>query len=461
MKRFYPALSAPVFPAGFLLCTGLATLLLPSAVAAQDPGKPTFTIFEAVRMGVARHPRTATARAKEDVAVAERRRATAARWPGLSFEGTGTGFQEPMIVAPLHVFDPTQPPVFARTLFQSRWFAGYTLFDGGERAANIDRATAASLRANSSTAAAEMQVMQSVATAYINVTTATRILEAENLRHSSIQRERGRVAQFFEAGRTAEVEVLRADAALALARASQVVAQQDLEATWRELCRLVDVPPDSLVPAQLQSVVALPDLEFQVDDLVSRALSANPGLAATGHEVDAAEAAARGARSAWLPHVQVMAGVVTFAGSGASLTGEWQGGLSVSYPIFTGGLRSARIAGANASAEAAAAAHREHALEIALGIDRLVAHLRASRTRSEALTRAVEYAAEVARIEQLALTAGAGVQTDFLEAEAELFSARANLERARHAELSSLIALAQVTGDLSLEWLQENVEAGQ
>ena len=65
---------------------------------------------------------------------------------------------------------------------------------------------------------------------------------------------------------------------------------------------------------------------------------------------------------------------------------------------------------------------------------------------------------EVARFEALSLEAGAGVQTDFLRAQAELFQARASLSQARHGEILALIQLAQVKGALSLEWIQENME---
>ena len=76
----------------------------------------------------------------------------------------------------------------------------------------------------------------------------------------------------------------------------------------------------------------------------------------------------------------------------------------------------------------------------------------------EALEVAEAQSEEVARIEGLALDAGAGVQTDFLRAQAQLFQARADLSRARHGEVLALIELARVTGDLSLGWIHENME---
>jgi outer membrane protein TolC len=61
----------------------------------------------------------------------------------------------------------------------------------------------------------------------------------------------------------------------------------------------------------------------------------------------------------------------------------------------------------------------------------------------------------------LALETGAGVQTDFIRAEAELLQVRAGLARARHGEILARIRLALATGELTLRWLHENLEMVQ
>jgi outer membrane protein TolC len=66
----------------------------------------------------------------------------------------------------------------------------------------------------------------------------------------------------------------------------------------------------------------------------------------------------------------------------------------------------------------------------------------------------------VARIEALAREVGSGTQTDYLNAEADLVSARARLAEAEHAEIAARLELARVTGVLSLEWLVRHLEAG-
>ena len=79
--------------------------------------------------------------------------------------------------------------------------------------------------------------------------------------------------------------------------------------------------------------------------------------------------------------------------------------------------------------------------------------------RIAALQSAVEQSAEVARIERLALEVGSGTQSDYLDAEANLLRARADLIEARHAEISARVELARVLGELSPEWLARTVES--
>ena len=97
-------------------------------------------------------------------------------------------------------------------------------------------------------------------------------------------------------------------------------------------------------------------------------------------------------------------------------------------------------------------------MDIEEQVETALADVSEARALRVALELAEEQSAEVARIEALALEAGAGVQTDFLQAQAELFQARASLSQARQREILARIELARVSGDLSLEWIQETME---
>jgi outer membrane protein TolC len=71
---------------------------------------------------------------------------------------------------------------------------------------------------------------------------------------------------------------------------------------------------------------------------------------------------------------------------------------------------------------------------------------------------AARHQEEVARTELLSLRSGAGTQTDYLRAEADLLRIRSALVEARNSEVAANIELARVTGELTTAWLDKNLE---
>jgi outer membrane protein TolC len=94
-------------------------------------------------------------------------------------------------------------------------------------------------------------------------------------------------------------------------------------------------------------------------------------------------------------------------------------------------------------------------------VDAALSALGAADARLSALEAAVAQGVEVARIEALALAQGAGVQTDYIAAEAEVARTRAALTDAIVAAQRAHIELARATGELTPLWLTRNLEAGR
>ncbi|MBI4410345.1 MAG: TolC family protein [Gemmatimonadetes bacterium] len=440
----------------------LLTVLLagPGSMGAQTDGGA-LTLSQAVEATLRQHPSLGAARAGVAAAEAGIAEARATRLPWLSAEAAFTRFELPMVVAPLHGFDPRQPPAFERGLAQGSLSLTYTLFDGGGRGARIGRARAQTEGAEARASAATESLLAAVTSAYLLVASAREVLEAHDRQLAALSSEGDRAQQLLREGRAANVVVLRAQAALSRARAERVQAAAELEVAERELARLMGadaafVQQLALAPVALAPASPLPARP----ELVARAGRGNRELARATSRVAAAEATAAEARSAWFPRLQLGGRYVEYGSSAGSFTGEWQGGVQLGYPLFMAGAR--RHASDRADAEARAS--REELRVTGLGVERAVeealAALESARARVAALAAAVEQSAEVARIEKLALDAGAGVQTDYLRAEAELFTARAALTAARHGEIAARVELARLTGELSPEWLARNLESG-
>ncbi|MFW5947444.1 MAG: TolC family protein, partial [Gemmatimonadota bacterium] len=300
---------------------------------------PSLELAEVVASALRTHPALAGAEAQRDAAGAELAEARSARLPTVSASALAVRYQEPMVVAPLHGFDLRNPPQFDDLLYQGHATAEYTLFDGGARGARIRGSAALAESAALGVAAARDAVLAEVTSAYLSALTARDVLRAHDQRVRALEEERARARLFFEEGTAPRVAVLRTEAALSRAEAARSAADEALGLARRRLARASGLEPARVEAASLRDV-ALPDTTVpSAPVLVARALSANPALARAAGRVAAAEARASAARATFLPRVSLTGRYSAFGASGTDATGEWQAGLKLSYPLFSGGAR--------------------------------------------------------------------------------------------------------------------------
>lgn len=436
-----------------------------SGVFGQDPADvrngPMLTLQEAARRAFATHPSLALSAAGRDRAAAGVAAARSSLFPSLALDANATRFEQPMIVAPLHGLDLQSPPLFDRTLMQGNLSLGYLLFDGGARGARIDRSRALVDVADAGVDAAEQELLARVAKAYLAVATQRDVLAANSSRVSALESERARAARLVESGREARLVVLRAEAALSRARADEAAAVAGLRRDEADLSRLMGTTADSLDAWRLQPLRLRP--ESSVPDRaesLEHAKRASAAVVAARARQAAAEAGKGVARAAFLPTVRLAGRYNGFGSAEGDVVAEWQTGVQVSYPIFTGGARASELNRAEADIDVARAAVAVTELQVEDGVDRALTALAEAAARVDALVAAEAQYVEVVGVERLAIQAGAGVQTDYLGAEAQLLETRATLAQARAGQVGARIELARLTGGLTVTVLSNIVEAG-
>jgi outer membrane protein TolC len=424
---------------------------------AQTPPADSLTLLDVVRAALAERPALGIAAEARDAAAADRARAASDWWPRLSLDAGLTHFEEPMLVSPLHGFpvdgfDRASIPDFDRTLVDATLGARWTLFEGGARLAR-NRGAEAGLRAAEAgfEATAEATIALAAA-AFADALAARQTLEAHDLRLRALEAERDRVARALDEGAVPGVDVLRADAALASARADRIAAAVIVEVTTGDLARLTGIPEARL------NRLAAPSLDLDPETVADSASS--PAVEESRWRARAAAAASDAARAVWWPEVSTR-GAWIERGAGAdgdTYTGEWQVGLRLEWDVFTGGARAAAISRVDAERVQAEKRLAQAELDRDAAIDRARANLARTRARNAALADAVAARTEVARIERLSLDVGAGIQSEWLDALADLLDARAALVRSRADALVAGVELARAAGILDLEWLADRVE---
>jgi outer membrane protein TolC len=251
---------------------------------------------------------------------------------------------------------------------------------------------------------------------------------------------------------------LRADAAVAEAEAVRVSLSAGLDVTVRNLARLIGIPPDSVTAEDLSPTSLRDSAAPRRAESLAMALVSSPAVDRARSRVAAARAGVGVAKGARWPALALVGRFIDRGSTQGNYTGEWDAGVQLSYPIFTGGATSNRVAQSEALLAGRSDELRLAELEAAERVDRAWSALEESRARIASLSSAAAGFTEVARVEKLRLDTGTGTQTDYLKAEADLLSVRANLAGARYGLLTARVTLALATGRLSPAWLAANLE---
>jgi outer membrane protein len=450
-----------------LVSTFVATLSAATHVPAQQrPGDRTadgqpLTLEEAARRALASHPSVAVSEAGRRRASANAAGARSGLFPSLSVDANATRFEQPMIVAPLHGLDLQSPPLFGRTLVQGNLALGYLLFDGGARGARIEQSRALIDVADARIDATRQDLLARVANAYLAVATQRDVLDANRARVEALESEGARAARLVESGRAARLVALRAEAALSRAVADAAAALARLRSDEAALWRLIGTGADSLSAWRLEPLGPMGSSSVPERGVALEAAKRASGAVVTAKaRLMAAEAGKGVARAAFLPTVRLAGRYNGFGSAAGDFVAEWQTGVQVSYPIFTGGARASELGRAEADVDEARASVAIAELQVEDGVERALAALADADARVDALVAAEAQYVEVVGVERLAIEAGAGVQTDYLGAESQLLETRATLAQARAARIGARIELARLTGELSLDALSNIVEAG-
>ncbi len=442
--------------------------LLAFWIVAWPASAERLTPARAAEMALATHPSVAAARAERQASAAEHDESRALFRPVVQLGVAATQYEEPSLASPIHGFRPDLFPTFDTTLYQPSVRASYTLFDGGARRARREQTAAQVERAGARLAAEEQALVARVARAYLQVLSLAEVLAADGARLEALGLERDRAGKLFAAGRAAEVEVKRGDAAFAAAEAERAARAARLDQTERTLARLIGVETEA-ARAPLLSPVTLggaPGGRLEValagparEDLERRAREESSNARAARESAAVAEAAVAQATAARRPSVQLVGNEVGYGSAEGDFTAEWSAGFQLSFPLFTGGATAARLARAEALSTAAREQVRAAELAALSELDAALTAEAEALARAASLAAAVASFAEVARIEKLRLDAEAGTQSDYLDAEADLLGARAAWVEARYAALAARVEVARAVGGLDPAWLAVNLQA--
>lgn len=268
----------------------------------------------------------------------------------------------------------------------------------------------------------------------------------------------------FQVGDLTRTDVAQSEARLSLARSQLATAQGNLTASRENYRRVIGSWPESL-----EQPPALPKLPATPDQAVQIALDGSPAIANATASTQAAQYDVRTARAARLP---------TFSANGGSSYNDYLGtrgnqlgipnagldqtqgqnnfGVSLSVPLYQGGLVGARVRQAQAL--------QNQVLEQSIGVERqVVSNVRGAFAIYQAAGAAIDANRQAVSANTLALqgvraenSVGNRTVLDVLNAEQELLNSQVSLVTAQRDQYVAGFALLNAMGhaearDLGLE----------
>lgn len=331
-----------------------------------------------------------------------------------------------------------------------------TLYSGGRIARAIDAADADVRSGREGLRGVEQQILASVIQAYVDV---LRDLEILRIREANLQVLRRQLEESnarFEVGEITRTDVAQSEARLAQSEADLAGARAQLSVSRAAYASVV-----GQAPADLTTPPALPGVPDDFEAALNIGLAENPAVLAAEYDLQAAEARAAQARSAFMPSVGVSAsygGSDDLSSFDLTENTSFRAGATLTVPLFTGGLNRSRLTQALEQANAARSRIRAEERTVLQNVSSSYAQIVSANSQlsaGEESVRAARIAAEGVRQEQ---QVGLRTTLDVLNAELELRNAEITLAQARRNQYVAQAQLLAAMGRLSGEDLVPDLD---
>lgn len=303
---------------------------------------------------------------------------------------------------------------------------------------------------------AQLDLITRSSQAYFDVLSAQDNLYLAGAQKKAIGEQLEQAKRNFEVGTATITDANDAQARYDLATSTEIAAQSALEVSRATLQQITGKPVDELMGLRPESSIPGP-MPADVNAWASQAEQSNPQVSLAGYNLETAQRETNKAKAGHLPSVDFVAsygytnaqGTATQLSNVGSRYNSGVVGVQLSIPIYAGGQIQSRVRETLALADKAASdlefARRtaaQQARQTYSGVYNGLAQVKAL----EAAERSAQSAVES---NQLGYEVGVRINIDVLNAEAQLFSTRRDLSKARYDTIMNGMRLKASTGVLS------------
>ena len=249
----------------------------------------------------------------------------------------------------------------------------------------------------------------------------------------------------YEVGVVAKVDLLRSEVELTSAQQSLIKAENGHDIAEARLNNIMGIPHDTkLNPVEELGYTVYTET---LPNCINYAMLHRLDLQQSALQVKAAEAALNSAKADWTPSV---GGSLSNDWADGNWPGDknsnWSAGISVNMTLFDSGITKSNVSAAKANLMTAKETYRQDTDNVQLDVRNCYFNLRESEKRISTTQVAVAKAEEDYHIAQVRYEAGVGTNTDVLDAQVALTTARNNFNTALYDYNTSKAALQTAMG---------------
>ena len=392
------------------------------------------TLERGLEIALANNPEVAATLWDVSAAGAKIDQAKAARWPTLTYEGN---YLKTLNSKPLfEVRYNNQKRLFTKQQTRGDVLLKLPLFTGGRIINEIKAAELVRLAEENRLSRTRDELVFNVSSTFYSILSQEKVIDSLKFSLQAMQEQRQKMAQMVEVAKAAKVDLLRTEVRVADLEQSLERETNILEIQKRVLATLLGL--DEKVNLKIAGNLTFEKKGFSSEQLVPLALDRRPDYKAARDKLEAQARRVDVARAGRSPNVNLVgsygyrgtgvAGVLDDRGGGGNVArnrGPWydddgQVGVTLTMPLFDGGLITAKVKEESSALAAAQERLRKLNLQVRQEVETAVLDVRSSSERVKATEKALEQARESLRIESLKYNLGSGSITDVLDAQAAL-----------------------------------------
>ncbi len=377
----------------------------------------TLSLEECVNIALERNPTGRIAAESVNVAGENVGEARSAFSPQLGLNA-GYGRWQKHAFLPDGLTRPGTPTVIGPT---DDWTFGvvaqYTLFDGGERGAKLDAATANREAALDNAETARMDIVLNVHVAYYTLIAA---MEVQKVAEGNLERTKEHLflaEELEKEGVVPHLDVVRAEVVMADTELALVKARNAVRVSRGNLNTAMGLPVETKISVSTESDPMENPENIDISASLENAVGNRPELAAARMRVDSAAGNIDAAKSAFSPRMKTDLGLGFRGDEFDAQDEEWSVRLLVEYPLYDGQAREHRVSGARATHAKEESTRDRLVLGVRQEVWSAYSKLIEAYESIQAADVLVAHASESLETERERYAAGVGTMNDLLDAQ--------------------------------------------